>query len=71
MKYNTKYIIDNFKISKPTINSWIRQGIIDEPERDWRGWRIWKEDNINQIDEVIKEKQSKYNLGGTIDETAK
>jgi adenine-specific DNA-methyltransferase len=68
MGYNTKHVMDKYNISKPTINSWIKKGLISEPERDWRGWRIWNEENIRQIGEVIMEKQSQYCVGSDIED---
>lgn len=64
MSYSTKHIIDKYNISKPTINAWIKKGLIAEPERDWRGWRVWSEEAIQQIGDIIMEKQSHYCSGG-------
>jgi adenine-specific DNA-methyltransferase len=63
MGYSTKYVIDKYNISKPTINAWIKRGLISEPERDWRGWRMWSEENIQEVGSVIMVKQSQYSVG--------
>lgn len=63
MSYSTKDIIEQFNISKPTLNSWIKKGLISAPHRDWRGWRLWEESNVNEISTVIREKQEQYSVG--------
>lgn len=58
--------MERFSISKPTLNTWITKGIITAPERDWRGWRMWEESNLQEISNVIKEKQERYSVRGEV-----
>ena len=30
-------------VSKNTLLRWLSKGLIEEPDRDWRGWRVWTE----------------------------
>lgn len=56
----TKDIVDKYNISKPTLNNWIATKQISEPKKDWRGWRIWDEKLIEEI-EYLLEKKKKNN----------
>ena len=41
------------RISKSTLLRWIRNGIIeDTSRRDWRGWRLFSQDELQRIKEV-------------------
>jgi len=41
------------RISKSTLLRWIRKGIIeDTSRRDWRGWRLFSQDELQRIKEV-------------------
>ena len=49
----TEDIIKKFDISRQTLYRWIKKKEISEPDRDWRNWRIWRENNILEIKEKI------------------
>jgi len=34
-----------------------KQGLISSPPRDWRGWRMYNEDHLEQVKKVIEEKK--------------
>jgi excisionase family DNA binding protein len=36
-------------VSKSTLLRWLDEGLIDDVERDWRGWRIWRSHDIERI----------------------
>ena len=41
------------RISKSTLLRWIKKGIIeDTSRRDWRGWRLFTEDDLKKIKEL-------------------
>lgn len=41
-------------ISKSTLLRWIRRGIIkDTLQRDWRGWRLFTQDDLQRIKEIV------------------
>ena len=44
-------------ISKKTLFLWEKQGLISSPPRDWRGWRMYNEDHLEQVKKVIEEKK--------------
>ena len=38
-------------VSPKTIARWEKSGKVRRPKRDWRGWRVYEEDDINLIRE--------------------
>jgi hypothetical protein len=42
-----------FDISKATLFRWEREGVIAEPARDWRNWRLYTPKNVDEIEKVI------------------
>ncbi|MCD4654914.1 MerR family transcriptional regulator [bacterium] len=51
--YRTNDVCRMFDISKPTLFKWEKEGKISQPERDWRGWRIYTERHIAEIRDII------------------
>lgn len=41
--YSTKDVAEMAGIGKTTLLRWLREGRVQEPDRDWRGWRAWTE----------------------------
>lgn len=46
--YNTSEVASKVGVSKKTLYSWLKKGIIDEPDRDYKGYRIWSEEHVKQ-----------------------
>jgi len=42
-----------FDISKATLFRWEREGVIAQPARDWRNWRLYTPKNVDEIEKVI------------------
>lgn len=57
-KYKTKDICDRFDISRATLFRWESEGMLEGVERDWRGWRLYTEDNVKTIDKIIRGKST-------------
>ena len=36
-------------VSKNTLLRWLDEGLIDDVQRDWRGWRIWQHKDIERV----------------------
>jgi predicted site-specific integrase-resolvase len=36
-------------VSKSTLLRWLDEGLVDDVERDWRGWRIWLHQDIDRV----------------------
>lgn len=64
----TKDILEKYDISRQTLYNWIQEGLIEEPERDWRGWRKWTPNNIKQLESVLKSKENQNNYKKTSEE---
>ena len=33
-------------VSKNTLLRWIQEGYLSDVQRDWRGWRLWSEEDV-------------------------
>jgi DNA-binding transcriptional MerR regulator len=47
-----------FDISKATLFRWEREGVITEPARDWRNWRLYTRKNVEEIEKVIRARKA-------------
>jgi DNA-binding transcriptional MerR regulator len=57
-KYKTKEICDRFDISRATLFRWEEEGLLTGVERDWRGWRVYNEGNMKDIEKIIRSKNA-------------
>ena len=49
--YRTAEVCQKVGISRTTLFRWLSQGICIEPKhRDRRGWRLFSEDEVNQME---------------------
>ncbi|HAS16439.1 MAG TPA: hypothetical protein DCR39_00680 [Nitrospiraceae bacterium] len=58
-KYYTKDICAFFDISKATLFKWESEGLISHIKRDWRNWRLYSDENIEEIKQIIKSKSKR------------
>ncbi|MHB8845892.1 MAG: MerR family DNA-binding transcriptional regulator [Nitrospirota bacterium] len=56
--YKTKEICDRFDISRATLFRWESEGLLSGVGRDWRGWRIYNENNLKVIEKIIRGKNA-------------
>lgn len=47
--YRTLETCKKSGISRATLLRWIQAGILEDPHRDRRGWRMFTEDDLRQI----------------------
>ena len=57
-KYKTNEICSRFDISRATLFRWESQGLLKGVERDWRGWRVYGEHNVRDIERIMKGKNA-------------
>ena len=58
--FSAQEVCDQFDITKNTLFRWEKEGKITKVRKDWRGWRIFTEDNVKEIKDVIDEKFKKH-----------
>jgi DNA-binding transcriptional MerR regulator len=58
--YYANDVCNMFDVTKKTLFKWESEKKISQVKRDWRQWRIYTEDNIDEIRKVIKEKSTRY-----------
>jgi len=44
-------VAEKLGISPKTLARWEKVGKIQKPKRDWRGWRVYDEDDVEKIRE--------------------
>ncbi|NGZ08524.1 MAG: MerR family transcriptional regulator [Nitrospira sp. LK70] len=52
--YKANQVCALFDISKATLFRWEREGVISQPARDWRNWRLYTRKNVDEIEKVIR-----------------
>ena len=57
--YNAHEICKRFDITKNTLFKWEKEGKISKVNKDWRGWRVFSEKNVDEIKKIIEEKMKK------------
>jgi len=57
-KYKTNEICSRFDISRATLFRWESEGLLTSVERDWRGWRVYNEHNLKDIEKIMKGKNA-------------
>lgn len=58
---STKDIQTKYNVTRQTLNNWIKQELISKPEKDWRGWLNWTDENETEIRMLLKAKAKKVN----------
>jgi DNA-binding transcriptional MerR regulator len=53
-RYKTVEVCKLFDVSRATLFRWEREGLISGPPRDWRNWRMYTAQNIQEIKQTIK-----------------
>ena len=36
-------------VSKNTLLRWLDEGLTEDVQRDWRGWRLWRQEDIERV----------------------
>ena len=57
--FSTIEAANSIGVSKNTLLRWLDEGLVDDVERDWRGWRIWRSRDIERIKVFQKAYHSK------------
>ena len=46
-------------VSKSTLLRWLDEGLVEDVERDWRGWRVWRSRDVEHVKAFQKAYHSK------------
>jgi DNA-binding transcriptional MerR regulator len=60
--YWAQEVADKFGISKKTLLGWEKDGKISRPPKDWRGWRMYNDTHVSQVEKVIEAKKKKNKI---------
>ena len=60
--YSSHEICKRFDITKKTLFKWEKNGKISKVKKDWRGWRIFSEENVKEIKGLIENKMTNNQL---------
>lgn len=61
---NTAKVAEILGISKSTLLRWISSGLIEDAQRNKKGWRVWSNDDIQRL------KRFAHDYIGAIDDTS-
>ena len=45
---STAEAAEEIGVCKNTLLRWVKEGLLEDVERDWRGWRVWSPDDIER-----------------------
>lgn len=57
--YSTVEAAKRVGVSKNTLLRWLDEGLIEDVERDWRGWRVWRSEDVERVKAFQKVYHSK------------
>ena len=57
--YTTVEVAKRLSICKSTLLRWLDEGLVDDVERDWRGWRVWNNRDVERVRAFQKAYHSK------------
>jgi DNA-binding transcriptional MerR regulator len=57
--FSTVEAANRIGVSKNTLLRWLDEGLVDDVQRDWRGWRVWHSRDIERVKAFRKVYHSK------------
>ena len=58
--FSANEVCKKFDITKNTLFKWEKDGKISKVKKDWRGWRVFSEENVSEVRRIIEEKARKH-----------
>ena len=55
--FGAQEVANKFGISKLTLFEWEKKGKISKVPRDWRGWRVYRKEHLEQVKKIISDKK--------------
>ncbi len=59
-KYSTNDICSELDVTKNTLFKWEKEGKISKVEKDWRGWRVFSKENVDEVKKIIESKKKQH-----------
>ena len=56
---STVEVAKRIGVSKSTLLKWLDERLVDDVERDWRGWRVWRSHDVERVRAFQKAYHSK------------
>lgn len=57
LKVNDRYTItevaDRIGVTAKTIIRWEKAGKIKRPKRDWKGWRVYQQEDVEALERLV------------------
>lgn len=47
--FSTAQAAKHIGVSKNTLLRWLDEGLTEDVQRDWRGWRLWRQEDIERV----------------------
>jgi len=47
--FSTIEVAKSVGVSKNTLLRWLDEGLLEDVQRDWRGWRVWLSQDIERV----------------------
>ena len=54
--YTRSQVADRLGVTSKTLYTWEKEGKIEPPERDWRGWRLYSEEQVTTLQALLQPK---------------
>ncbi len=64
--YSTAQAAERLGVSRPTLLRWFREDRVSPVERDWRGWRVFTEQDLDRIRRELGQTREKPNSSANL-----
>ena len=62
--YRTSEACKKTGVSRATLFRWLKAGILEKHHKDRRGWRIFREEDLNKIRAEVRKIEVEYSFPG-------
>lgn len=52
-RYTITEVADRIGVTTKTIIRWEKAGKIKRPKRDWKGWRVYQQEDIEALERLV------------------
>jgi len=58
--YSTNDVCTELDVTKNTLFKWEKEGKIGKVQKDWRGWRVFSDSNVEEVKKIIEAKRKQF-----------